>query len=133
MYAVQSQAHFHGFAASDALIQLGARPGEHYIRTADIEAAIAAHRDELALVLWPGVQYYSGQFFELERICRAASNASVPIGLDLAHAVGNVPLALHDWEVSFAVWCHYKYLNSGPGGISKTFFKNVFLFCCCFF
>ena len=91
------------------------------MRIEDIEAQIAQHAERLALVLWPGVQYRTGQRFELGRVARAAHAAGAVAGFDLAHAIGNVPLALHADEVDFAVWCSYKYLNGGPGAIGGAF------------
>ncbi|MGE0587660.1 MAG: kynureninase [Cyclobacteriaceae bacterium] len=120
-YAVETQIQFHQLNPSDTLIELKPRPDEHTLRTEDIIAAIKEHGDQLALVLLPGVQYYSGQFFEIKKITKAAHEAGAIAGFDLAHAVGNVPLQLHKDDVDFAVWCSYKYLNSGPGGIAGAF------------
>ena len=120
-YAVESQVRFHGFDPADALVMLSPRPGEETLRTEDILSAIATHDSDLALVLLPGVQYYTGQFFDLPSITEAAHRAGAQAGFDLAHAIGNVPLQLHDWNVDFAVWCSYKYLNSGPGNNGGAF------------
>lgn len=120
-YAVETQIQFHQLNPSDTLIELKPRPDEHTLRTEDIIAAIKEHGEQLALVLLPGVQYYSGQFFEIKKITKAAHEAGAIAGFDLAHAVGNVPLQLHKDDVDFAVWCSYKYLNSGPGGIAGAF------------
>ncbi|HNP94304.1 MAG TPA: kynureninase [Cyclobacteriaceae bacterium] len=120
-YAVETQIRFHQLNPSDTLVELKPRPDEHALRTEDIIAAIKEHGDQLALVLLPGVQYYSGQFFEIKKITKAAHEAGAIAGFDLAHAVGNVPLQLHKDDVDFAVWCSYKYLNSGPGGIAGAF------------
>lgn len=120
-YALESQIKFHGLNPDNALIELFPRDGEHYLRTGDILAAIADAGDELALVMMSGVQYYTGQFFDLEQITAAAHQVGALAGFDLAHAAGNVPLQLHNWEVDFATWCSYKYLNSGPGGASGIF------------
>ncbi|TPX62452.1 kynureninase [Spizellomyces sp. 'palustris'] len=120
-YAVESQVRFHGYDPTDAIIQLGPRTGEHTIQTEDILECIARNGDQIALVLFSGVQYYTGQFFELEKIAVAARKKGCVVGFDLAHAVGNVPLRLHDWGVDFACWCTYKYLNAGPGGIGGAF------------
>lgn len=95
--------------------------GESTFRTEDILAAIKEAGDSLALVLWTGVQYYTGQLFDISAITAAGHAAGAIVGIDLAHAVGNVPLHLHDWGVDFAAWCSYKYLNSGPGGIAGAF------------
>ncbi|MEX2588855.1 MAG: kynureninase, partial [Chitinophagales bacterium] len=97
------------------------RKGEHCLRTEDILDKIHKHKEELALVLFSGVQYYTGQFFDLKSITKAAHEAGALAGFDLAHAAGNVPLQLHDWQVDFAVWCTYKYLNSGPGAVGGVF------------
>jgi kynureninase len=110
-----------GLDPAEVLIELAPRSGEHTIRTEDIIATIEANRDELALVLWGGLNYYSGQVFDMKAIAAAAKRAGVKIGFDLAHAVGNVPLQLHDWDVDFACWCSYKYLNSGPGAIGGAY------------
>lgn len=120
-YAVQQQAKFHGFDPKDAIVQLYPRKGEHTLRTEDILATIEMHKDSLALVMLGGVNYYTGQFFELEKIAKAGHAAGAFVGYDLAHAAGNVPLELHQWNVDFATWCSYKYLNSGPGGVSGVF------------
>jgi kynureninase len=120
-HAVTSQIAWHGLDAATALIELAPRPGEHAIREEDLDAAIARHGAELALVLWPGVQFRTGQLFDIARIARAARRVGARAGFDLAHAIGNVPLAMHDSEADFAVWCHYKYLNAGPGAIGGAF------------
>lgn len=119
-YAVKSQIHFHGGTDAD-LIELEPRPGESTLRTEDIESTIAANAPEIALVMLGGVNYYTGQLFDLERVTRAAHAAGAVAGFDLAHAAGNVELRLHDWNVDFAAWCTYKYLNAGPGGIAGVF------------
>ena len=120
-YCVESQARFHGYDPDEAIIELTPKPGEEILRTEDILAAIDKHQNDLALVMLSGVQYYSGQYFDMASITGAARKAGITIGFDLAHAVGNVPLKLHDWGVDFAVWCSYKYLNSGPGGVGGAF------------
>lgn len=120
-YAVETQLRFHGLDPNEALIEIGPREGEEILHTADILKTIDEHADELALVLLSGVQYYTGQFFELEKISQAAHDAGAKAGFDLAHAIGNVPLQLHNWGVDFATWCSYKYLNSGPGNVSGIF------------
>ncbi|QNL21403.1 kynureninase [Hyphobacterium sp. CCMP332] len=120
-YAVESQLRFHGLNPEEHQIELKPRSGEYTLRTEDIIASIEKHADELALVMFPGVQYYTGQYFDLEKITKAAHSGGAKAGFDLAHAAGNLPMKLHDWNVDFAVWCSYKYLNSGPGGISGIF------------
>jgi kynureninase len=120
-YAMESQVRLHGLDPADALVEVGPRAGEHTIRTEDILAAIEKHRDTLAVVLFGGVNYYTGQVFDMEAITAAAHQAGAVAGFDLAHAAGNVPLELHGWGVDFACWCSYKYLNSGPGGVAGAF------------
>jgi len=120
-YALESQVKLNGFDPADAIIEVFPREGEYTLRTEDIVNKIAEHGDELALVLFGGVNYYTGQFFDLEAITAAAHKAGAYAGFDLAHAIGNVPLQLHGGGVDFACWCSYKYLNSGPGGISGAF------------
>ena len=120
-YAVQSQVALHGRAAEEALIYVERRPGAEHWTAEDIEEVLAREGASIALVLLGGVQYLTGQFFEIERITAAAHARGCKVGWDLAHAVGNVPLALHDWNVDFACWCTYKYLNAGPGNIGGFF------------
>ncbi len=123
-YAFESQIKLHGLDPSLALIELSPRTSEHYLRTEDITSAIKRHADELSLVIFGGVQYYSGQFFDFKTITTAAHQAGAYAGFDLAHAIGNVPLNLHEDGVDFAVWCGYKYLNSGPGGMAGAFIHS---------
>lgn len=120
-YAIESQVRFHGYDPADAIIEVAPRAGEYTLRTEDIENAIAAQGDEIALVLFGGVNYFTGQWFDMPAITAAGHAAGAVVGFDLAHAAGNVPLALHDWDVDFACWCSYKYQNGGPGGISGIF------------
>lgn len=120
-YAFESQIKFHGFNPDDALIELSPRKGEHILRTEDILSAIEEHASELALVIFGGVQYYTGQFFDIQKITAAGQRAGAYVGFDLAHAIGNCPLKLHRHNVDFAVWCSYKYLNAGPGGLAGAF------------
>ncbi len=119
-YAFVSQAQLHGFNDS-AVIEIAPREGEYIIRTEDIIEAIQQHGKETALVLFSGVNYYTGQVFDMRSITEAAHNVGAYCGFDLAHAVGNIPLQLHDWKVDFACWCSYKYLNSGPGGVAGAY------------
>ncbi len=120
-YAVESQVRFHGLDPEKAIVELVPRNGEYILRTEDIIEAIEREADSLALVLLGGVNYYTGQLFDIEAITKAAHAVGAIAGFDLAHAAGNVQLSLHDWNVDFAVWCSYKYLNSGPGGTSGVF------------
>ena len=120
-YAVASQVQWHGHPPSDAIVTIGPRPGEDLLRTADVVAAIERAGPTLALVMLGGVNYYSGQFYDLAAIAAAAHRVGATVGFDLAHAVGNVPLHLHEWNVDFAAWCSYKYLNAGPGGVAGAF------------
>jgi len=120
-YAVVSQLSVHGFDPETSLIEVKPREGEETLRDEDILAAIDEHGASLALVLLPGVQYYTGQVFDMAGITRAAHGVGSIVGFDLAHAAGNIQLNLHDWDVDFAVWCHYKYLNSGPGAVAGAF------------
>lgn len=120
-YAFESQIKYHGLDPDEALVELKPRDGETTLRTDDILSAIQQHGDALALVIFGGVQYYTGQFFDIEKITDAAHKAGAHAGFDLAHAVGNVPLQLNKHKVDFAVWCSYKYLNSGPGAIAGAF------------
>jgi len=126
MYAMESQVNFHGYDYDDAVIEIHPREGENSLRTEDILKTIEAHKDELALVMFSGVQYYTGQVFNIEKICAKAHEVGAFCGFDLAHAAGNIQLHLHDWDVDFAVWCSYKYLNSGPGGVSGVFVHERF-------
>jgi kynureninase len=119
-HAVASQIGWHG-QADDALIELAPDPGTGLVDEAAVEQLLRQRGEEIALVLWPGVQYLSGQNFDLARIAAAAHAAGAMCGFDLAHAIGNVPLALHDQAADFAVWCSYKYLNGGPGAIGGAF------------
>lgn len=120
-YAVASQAKMHGYDPKTAVIELLPRAGEATLRTEDIVATIQKNASELALVMLGGVNYLSGQAFDMAAITRSAHQAGAVCGFDLAHAAGNLHLKLHDWNVDFAVWCNYKYLNSGPGAIAGAF------------
>ncbi|HEY3731834.1 MAG TPA: kynureninase [Steroidobacteraceae bacterium] len=120
-HVVASQIAWHGLDPGAELIELQPRAGEDLLRIEDIEARIAAEAARLALVLWPGVQYRTGQSFDLRRIARAAHTAGGLAGFDLAHAIGNLPLTLHDDDADFAVWCSYKFLNAGPGALAGAF------------
>jgi kynureninase len=120
-YAFETHVRHHGFDPQTAVIEVCPRPGELTLRTEDIVAQIKEHGDETALVLFGGINYYTGQFFDLKAITEAGHAAGAVVGFDLAHAAGNVSLNLHDWGVDFACWCSYKYLNSGPGAIGGAF------------
>jgi kynureninase len=121
MYAMETQAIMHGFDPEKAVIEVGPRKGEHTIRIEDIEAAIEKHKKNLAIVVFGGVNYYTGQFFDIKKITELAHKAGALAGFDLAHATGNKVLHLHEWNVDFACWCSYKYLNSGPGAVGGIF------------
>ena len=120
-YMFQSQVNHHGLDPSDAIIEIKRREGEHNIRLEDILAKIEEVGDELALVLFGGVNYYTGQVFDMKTITEAGHKVGAYVGFDLAHAAGNIKLELHDWNVDFAAWCSYKYMNSGPGNASGCF------------
>ena len=120
-YMVDSQARFHGFEPDEAIVELKKRDGEHHWRTQDILDTIEEIGDQLALVFLGGVNYYNGQVFDMKLITEAARNKGITVGWDLAHAAGNVNLELHNWDVDFAAWCSYKYMNSGPGNASGIF------------
>ena len=124
-YMFQSQVDFHSrnldFKPDHAVVEIKRREGEHNIRLEDILAKISEVGDELALVLIGGVNYYTGQVFDMETITKAGHNQGAVVGWDLAHAAGNIKLSLHDWDIDFACWCSYKYMNSGPGNASGCF------------
>lgn len=103
------------------IVEVKPRPGSYIIDEEDVLEVIEKHHDDVALVLWGGVNYYTGQLFNIRNITAAAHRAGATVGFDLAHAAGNVPLELHNWDVDFACWCSYKYLNSGPGAVAGTF------------
>lgn len=120
-YALESQVKFHGLDLAEHLVEVAPREGEQLIREEDILAKIDELGDELALVMIGGVNYYTGQLFDMEKITKAGHAVGAIVGFDLAHAAGNINLKLHDWGVDFAAWCGYKYLNSSPGGVSGMF------------
>lgn len=120
-YVMESQSAFHGFDPLTSVIEVSPRRGEETLRTEDIIATIEAHGEEVALVLFSGVNYYTGQYYDMPAITAAGHKVGAMVGFDLAHAVGNVPMKLHEWNVDFATWCSYKYMNAGPGGPSGVF------------
>lgn len=120
-YALQSQAKLHGRSSEEVIREISPRPGNAHIDEQDILDAIAEEGDRLAMVMIGGVNYYTGQVFDMKRITEAAHHVGAMAGFDLAHAIGNIHLELHDWHVDFAAWCTYKYLNSGPGGVSGIY------------
>ena len=120
-YAFETQAKYHGYDPANAVIEVSPREGEYNLRTEDIISVINKHGDSVAVVLFGGVNYYTGQYFDLETITKVAHDVGAYAGFDLAHAAGNVELGLHDWHVDFACWCSYKYLNSGPGGVAGVY------------
>lgn len=121
MYMLETQVKFHGLDPDEVIVELAPRDGEHTLRTEDILHSIKEQGEELALVMMAGLQYYTGQVFDMKAIAQAAKGVGAFVGFDLAHAAGNAPLALHDWGVDFATWCSYKYMNSGPGNVSGIF------------
>jgi kynureninase len=120
-YAFESQLKFHNLNPTETLIELKPRDGEFTLRTEDIVRVIRENSDQVALIIFSAVQYYTGQFFDIKKITEVAHQAKAIVGFDLAHAIGNVPLQLHQHNVDFAVWCSYKYLNAGPGGVAGAF------------
>jgi len=120
-YMFETHIKHYGLNPDDIIIEVHPRKNEHTIRLEDILQTIEQHKDELALVLWGGVNYYSGQLFDIQAITVAAQKAGAKVGFDLAHAAGNVTLDLHNWNVDFACWCSYKYLNAGPGAVGAVY------------
>src|SRR5947199_4163285 len=117
-YAIKTQIVHHGLDPRDALILARPRKNDFTVRPEDIIDLIDKHADQLAVVMFAGVNFFTGQLFDIEKITSAARQRDIVVGFDLAHAIGNVPLSLHDWSVDFAVWCSYKYLNGGPGPVA---------------
>lgn len=120
-YMIQSQVKLHGFDPHDAIIEVKRRNNENNIREEDILETLLKHKDETALFLFGGVNYYTGQVFDMQKITAYAKSLGIMVGWDLAHAAGNVMLKLHEWDVDFAAWCSYKYMNAGPGNASGCF------------
>ena len=125
-YAFALQAQYHGFSPDDAIVEVHPREGEFAIRISDIIQTIENEGESVALVLFSGINYYTGQLFDMQAITQVAHRAGAYCGFDLAHAIGNVSLSLHDWDADFATWCSYKYLNSGPGGVSGIYVHERF-------
>jgi kynureninase len=125
-YAVETQVKFHGYNTDNAVVELSPREGERTLRTEDIVLAIEEHGAHLAMVMLGGINYYTGQLFDMKTITSATHNVGAIAGYDLAHAAGNAPLHLHDWDVDFAVWCSYKYLNGGPGAVGGVYVHERF-------
>ena len=120
-YAIKTQIVHHGLDPKDSLILVKPRPGEFTVHQDDIEAVLEKHGDEIAVVIIGGVNFFTGQLFDIPKITAMAQQRGAVVGIDLAHAIGNVPVLLHDWNVDFAVWCSYKYLNAGPGAVAGAF------------
>src|SRR5207249_2600106 len=120
-YAIKTQIVHHGLDPKDALILASPRKGEFAVRTDDIVDLIEKHGDQLAVIMIAGVNFFTGQLFNIPTITRTAQKHGIMVGVDLAHAICNVPLSLHDWNVDFAVWCSYKYLNAGPGAVAGAY------------
>lgn len=125
-YAVETQVKFYGYQPEDAIIEIAPREGEHILHTEDILKAIDENKDSLALTLFGGVNYYTGQLYDIAAITKAAHAAGAVAGFDLAHVAGNVPVQLHDWDVDFAAWCSYKYLNGGPGAVGGIYIHEKY-------
>jgi kynureninase len=126
LYALESQVRFHGLNPDVDLVALAPRDGEHLLREEDVLAKIAELGDTLAMIMIGGVNYYTGQLMDMPAITKAGHAVGAIVGFDLAHAAGNIHLKLHEWDVDFAAWCSYKYLNSGPGGVSGMFVHERF-------
>lgn len=120
-YMMESQVRFHGYNPADAIIEIAPKEGAYEIKTEDILTVIEQNKNETILIFFGGVNYYSGQAMDMKAIAKAANDAGIIVGFDLAHAIGNIELKLHEWNIDFATWCSYKYLNSGPGGVAGVF------------
>ena len=125
-YAIETLVNHFGFDPATAIIEITPKAGEKILHTQDIIEAIETHGESLAVVMFGGINYYTGQFFDMKRITEAAHKVKAIAGFDLAHVVGNIPLQLHDWKVDFAVWCSYKYLNGGPGAVGGVYVHEYF-------
>ena len=126
-YALESQVKLHGLDPENAIIEIEPREGEYALRTEDIIGEVKKHANELALVIFGGVNYYSGEVMDMKAITEATHAAGAMCGYDLAHAIGNIELKLHEWEVDFACWCSYKYLNSGPGAVAGAYIHSRYI------
>lgn len=126
-FAIESHVKLHGYETSDAVIEVAPRKNENFIRNEDIISKIKEYGNQIALVIIGGINYYTGQLFDMKAITEAAHSVGAKCGFDIAHAVGNVELHLHDWEVDFACWCSYKYLNSGPSGVAGAFIHQRYI------
>jgi len=124
LYAVKTQLRYHGYDSAESLVIAKPRKGEHLLRTDDFDDILAKEGERIALVMFGGVNFVTGQVIDMAHITAAAKRHGCVVGFDLAHAAGNIPLHLHDWDVDFAVWCNYKYLNSGPGAVGGCFVHN---------
>jgi kynureninase len=120
-YAIESQIRWHGFDPKQSTVLVSPSEGDYFIPTPRILGLIDEHASETALLLLPGIQYYTGQHFDIPTITKHAQSQGIVVGWDLAHAYGNVEVSLHEWNVDFAAWCTYKYGNAGPGAIAGLF------------
>ncbi|MET0300482.1 MAG: kynureninase [Flavitalea sp.] len=120
-YMLETHVRSLGLDPDEIIIEVSPREGEQIIHADDIEATITKYGDELSLVMWGGINYYTGQVFDMKRITASAQKVGAKVGFDLAHAAGNIELKLHEWNIDFACWCSYKYLNSGPGAVGGVF------------
>ncbi len=120
-FAIESQIRGHGYDPKEAMVMIGPEEGSYEVSTEAILKVIDENAPTTALLLLPGIQYYTGQFFDMKTITKYAQDRGLIVGWDLAHAAGNVPLQLHDWNVDFAAWCTYKYMNAGPGAIAGLY------------
>ncbi len=125
-YMFETQVRDHGFNPDEIIIEVKPREGEYTLRTEDIVSTIQRHNDSAAIVLFSGINYYTGQAFDIKKITETAHAVGAKCGFDLAHAAGNIPLQLHNWNVDFACWCSYKYLNSGPGAVGGVFIHEKY-------
>ncbi len=123
-YILESHVSYHGLDPKEVIVEIAPRAGEELIREEDVLTKIEELNEELAVVMIGGVNYYTGQLFDMEKITKAAHQVGAKAGFDLAHAAGNINLKLHDWKVDFAAWCTYKYLNSGPGGVAGIYIRE---------